>query len=42
MIGRSDLLDMRRAIDHWKAQGLDLSAIFYRPDVGPKTGRRTA
>jgi glutamate synthase (ferredoxin) len=24
---------MRRAIDHWKAQGLDLSAIFYRPDV---------
>ncbi len=36
MIGRSDLLDMRRAIDHWKAQGLDLSAIFYRPDVGPE------
>ncbi len=33
MIGRSDLLDMRRAIDHWKAQGLDLSAIFYRPEV---------
>ncbi len=36
LIGRSDLLDMRRAIDHWKAQGLDLSAIFYRPDVGPE------
>ena len=34
MIGRSDLLDMRRAVDHWKAQGLDLSAILYRPDVG--------
>jgi glutamate synthase (ferredoxin) len=33
MIGRSDLLDMRRAIDHWKAQGLDLSAILYRPEV---------
>ncbi len=33
MIGRSDLLDMRRAIDHWKAQGLDLSAVFYRPEV---------
>ncbi len=35
MVGRSDLLDMRRAVDHWKAQGLDLSAILYRPDVGP-------
>src|SRR3989442_13411036 len=34
MIGRSDLLDMRRAIDHWKAKGLDLSAILYRPEVG--------
>jgi glutamate synthase (ferredoxin) len=33
LIGRSDLIDMRRAVDHWKAQGLDLSAILYRPDV---------
>jgi len=31
MIGRSDLLDMREAIDHYKARGLDFSAIFYRP-----------
>ena len=23
----------RRAVDHWKAQGLDLSAILYRPEV---------
>jgi glutamate synthase (ferredoxin) len=36
MVGRSDLLDMRRAIDQWKAQGLDLSAILYRPEVGPE------
>jgi glutamate synthase (NADPH) large chain len=35
MIGRSDLLDMRKAIDHYKARGLDFSKIFYRPDVGP-------
>ena len=35
MVGRSDLLDMRSAVDHWKARGLDLSAILYRPDVGP-------
>ena len=40
MIGRSDLLDTRRAIDHWKARGLDLSAILYRPDVGPEVARR--
>ncbi|HWE35512.1 MAG TPA: glutamate synthase large subunit [Isosphaeraceae bacterium] len=33
MIGRSDLLDKRRAIDHFKARGLDFSKIFYRPDV---------
>ena len=33
LVGRSDLLDMRRAVDHWKAQGLDLSAILYRPEV---------
>ncbi len=40
IIGRSDLLDMRRAVDHWKAQGLDLSAILYRPDVGPEVAQR--
>jgi glutamate synthase (NADPH/NADH) large chain len=35
MIGRSDVLDVTRAVDHWKAQGLDLSAILYRPEAGP-------
>ena len=34
MVGRSDLLDTRRAVDHWKASGLDLSAVLYRPEVG--------
>ena len=35
LIGRSDLLDMRRGIDHWKAGGLDFSRIFYQPlDAG--------
>ena len=33
MIGRSDLLDMKRAINHYKARGLDFSKIFYRPDT---------
>src|SRR3990170_548063 len=36
LIGKTELLDMRRAIDQWKAQGLDLSAILYRPEVGPE------
>ena len=40
MIGRSDLLDMRKAIDHYKAQGLDFSKIFYRPEVGPDVAVR--
>ncbi len=33
VVGRSDLLNTRRAVDHWKAQGLDLSQILYRPDM---------
>ncbi|MBM3511453.1 MAG: glutamate synthase large subunit, partial [Alphaproteobacteria bacterium] len=37
MIGRTDRLDMRRAIDHWKAQGIDLSRLLYRPAVAPGT-----
>ena len=40
MIGRSDLLDMRQAIDHYKARGLDFSKIFYRPDMGPDVAVR--
>lgn len=28
MVGRSDALEMSSAIDHWKADGLDLSAIL--------------
>ena len=36
MIGRSDKLDMRSAISHWKAKGLDFSKILYKPEVGPE------
>jgi len=32
MIGRSDRLEVRRAINHWKAKGLDFSEVLYRPD----------
>ena len=34
MIGRVDRLDMRRAATHWKAHGLDLGRLLYKPDVG--------
>jgi glutamate synthase (NADPH/NADH) large chain len=33
LIGRSDLLDMRRALEHWKAKGLDYSRILRKPDA---------
>lgn len=37
LIGRTDLLDKVHAIEHWKAQGLDFSKIFYRRDsVAPR------
>jgi len=39
MIGRVDKLEPRKAIDHWKAHGLDFSNILYQPDVGPEVGR---
>jgi glutamate synthase (NADPH/NADH) large chain len=40
MIGRVDRLDVRRAVEHWKAQGLDLSQVLYDPDVPEGTPRR--
>ena len=40
MIGRSDRLDVRGAVDHWKARGVDLSAVLHRPDVADTVGRR--
>ena len=35
MIGRVDRLDARKAVNHWKAKGLDFSAILHKPDAGP-------
>ncbi|OHC76141.1 MAG: glutamate synthase subunit alpha [Rhodospirillales bacterium RIFCSPLOWO2_12_FULL_58_28] len=31
MIGRTDKLRVNRAVDHWKASGLDLTPLLYRP-----------
>ena len=39
LIGRSDLLDTRKGIEHWKARGLDFSRIFHQPQIGPEVAR---
>jgi glutamate synthase (NADPH) large chain len=39
-IGRADVLDVREAIDHWKASGLDLSPLFHVPDLPQGAARR--
>jgi len=33
LIGRADLLDMKKGIEHWKARGLDFSRVFALPPV---------
>ena len=35
MIGQRDKLEMRKAIDHWKAKGLDYSRLLHKPEMGP-------
>ena len=40
MIGEVHRLDVKEAIDHWKARGLDFSKILYAPNVDPSIGRR--
>ena len=40
LIGRADLLDMRKGVEHWKARGLDFSRIFYRPPMPEDVARR--
>lgn len=39
MIGRTDTLEVNEAVDHWKAKGIDLSALLYSPDLPAKVGR---
>jgi len=33
LVGRVDLIDTRAGIDHWKANGLDFSRVFYQPQT---------
>ena len=39
MVGRTDRLEPRKAVEHWKARGVDFSKILYQPDAGPEVGR---
>ena len=40
MVGQSQKLNMSGAIDHYKAKGIDLSNILYKPNVDPNTPER--
>ncbi|HET6439995.1 MAG TPA: glutamate synthase large subunit [Anaeromyxobacter sp.] len=39
MVGHSERLEMRRAVEHWKAHNLDFSRILYQPTVPRQWGR---
>jgi glutamate synthase (ferredoxin) len=39
MVGRSERIEMRRAVDHWKARNLDFSRILFKPTVPKHYGR---
>jgi glutamate synthase (NADPH/NADH) large chain len=40
IVGRVDLLDTVLAVQHWKASGLDLSAMLYEPPLPEGAARR--
>jgi glutamate synthase (NADPH) large chain len=39
-VGQVELLDLRAAVEHWKARGLDLSPVLYLPDRAKDSARR--
>jgi glutamate synthase (NADPH) large chain len=39
LIGRADLLDTSKGIEHWKARGLDFSRIFHQPKMPAEVAR---
>jgi glutamate synthase (NADPH) large chain len=40
MVGRVDRIDARRAVEHWKAKGLDLSSVLHEPALPAPGARR--
>ena len=39
LVGRPELLSMKKSVNHWKAQGIDLSKILYQAEVGENETR---
>ncbi len=39
MVGRTDILESKQAIAHWKAKNIDLSKLLYQPEMGAEVGR---
>ena len=39
LIGRTDLLETKQGIEHWKARGLDFSKIFHQPQMPEEVAR---
>ena len=39
MVGRTDILNAKSAVDHWKAKGIDLSKVLYQPPMPESVGR---
>ena len=39
LIGRTDLLEMRQGLTHWKARGLDFGRLFAQPNVSAQMPR---
>jgi glutamate synthase (NADPH/NADH) large chain len=39
-VGQAEFLDVEKAVDHWKASGLDLAPILHVPDIDPSAPRR--
>jgi glutamate synthase domain-containing protein 2/glutamate synthase domain-containing protein 1/glutamate synthase domain-containing protein 3 len=40
MVGRVDMIEMRPAVEHWKAKGLDFSQLLFNPPAPSRVGRR--
>ena len=40
MVGRVDMLEARKAVEHWKASGIDLASVLYNPAMPSRIARR--
>ncbi len=38
MIGRTEKLEFKKVLNHWKTKGLDLTPLLHKPQVGPEVG----